>query len=128
VRAALDALPLDAESRALLEVFAKRFPGDPKAAWLGFWIHKTRTNAIDAPPQNDIGLSFAPDGTAQYYSSGTGTLLGWARPDPSQPTINLTVFDPDGKEQSMMMTVRVEESKLTLAFDGVEGTFVRLDP
>lgn len=127
--AALDTLPLDAGSRADLETFRKRFPGDPKAEWLGFWIHRTERKPIDVTTGDFIGLDFAPDGTAQIRRwNSDGTLLAWARPDPSQPTIELTAFDPDGKEQPMVIKLRVEESKLILAFNGVEGTFVRPDP
>ena len=117
--AALDTLPLDAASRAALEAFRKRFPGDPKAAWLGDW-----TNGKDE--FKTLGAHFNPDGTGTLFTAiGMGISIAWVQPKPGRPAFEITCFDEEEKEQPPVIQARIEDLKLILKLGDHDEIFVR---
>lgn len=119
---ALDTLPLDAAARAELEAFHKRFPGNPKAPWLGDW-----TNGKSE--FQTLGLRLLADGTGIFFTAiGIGIPVGWVQPDPSKSEFEIIAFDEAGKEQPPMIEARFHDVNLTLKLDGRDETFGRPKP
>jgi hypothetical protein len=116
---AVDLLPLDAEARAELEAFHKRFPGDPKAAWLGDWTN--RKSGFDV-----LGAQFRPDGSGTLITSiGMGIPIAWVQPDTGRPEFEITAFDEKGEELPQVFKAQLQGEKLKINLGDRNESFVR---
>lgn len=69
--AALKLLPVDVQQKEKLEAFQSKYPGDPKAAWLGAW-----TNGKSE--FNTVSMLITGDGNGTLYSAvGIGMPFVW---------------------------------------------------
>ncbi len=105
---AIEFLPLDEKSKAELEAFRKRFPGDPNAPWLGAW-----TNGLDE--FKTLNMVINADGTGNLFTAiGMAIPVAWLRT--GEGRFNVHVIGENNAGQETVFGASYANDEVTLDF------------
>ena len=103
---AIEFLPMDEKSKAELEAFRKRFPGDPNAPWLGAW-----TNGLDEFKTLNMVINAAGTGNL-FPAIGMAIPVAWL--STGEGRFNVHVIGENNAGQETVFGASYANGEITL--------------
>ncbi len=117
---AIKLLPMDEDSKAELEAFRKRFPGDPDAPWLGTW-----TNGLGE--FKTLGMVINADGTGNLFTAiGMAIPVAWKRT--GEGDFDLHALEENNAGQEQIFGASYAHDQITLVLGERKEFFKRPVP